>query len=969
MQRTSRRNRKRSARRSRSTTPNTEQRGLSSYQHRAKSVGGADALQQYMERGARPSPVDRSGRYTVSRHVPTQQLRKSFDTAYSQLKEYQEQVTPKETRLPVFVDTPPTYVPTATMQAHKMLYPEEPPITGMGRHPVATEPAGFDEPPMPGAKPRIVEEGMPWNIFRGQSSEDAESSPVKKEPTVKVERKGTPVTINLDSDPVDLISEDPTRSSVDVNYAHQREYEDRGGSRSSLDIKQAYEMEREDRRSRSSIDIEDAYEMEREDLQEQAQRAKRSGFLPPGTIPQAQEEFPEAKDEGPPELEEATTSPSRSSINVQDALNREAEDEWQAQRGDRDESYDDISAGEAERRDREGKARQKARAQMERARKTGLLPRGTIDWEQEKGRDFERADVQDVWEVAQEAQPDAATVGKMALTGGKMVVGSAKLLGRGVARGAKNVGGLLSKIAGGVGATAQGVTRYVKGVKEALTPKDTAERPHLLNMSEAEIIEARKEQKRAPSPKPEKPKPPAPKGTKKDKATAAEVQSIKKGVEAMKRMLQQQTPAKPARKPRLPSVPERGAPRPRADTREMNAMKKQLAEMQRKMNVPDPDRMRPGTVETIPSQDMSKGDLPEYSGARQGTFEQGTPNVTESRIHRPTPIRPFPNTPARPDIRPGITEEAAPPTPPSNPASAKNTPDAANWRVTEQMGPNATVPIREVLLQPDRIASQIGWLMDNPGQQRQMAHRNLRALTAQYTRLGGNLNDLRGKFESGGARPEQTRPQNVTLQTPPPDAGEWVKETAERRRLRQDAPADLLQQLRQFATTGQRPAVAQAQAQPVMMAQPPRVVTQTQTIPIPIPMGGGSQQQQAQRPTGQSGMVVKQSVKQMQNAEAKTKRRIRKRQQSTVGKARKQYNSIKKKVKSELTKAKKAFYDAENKKIMQMKRGTRKSARTKLRAAIKAKLDKLMSRVKPGADLKTVEAINRAIAQLKKIKW
>ena len=125
MKRTSRRNRGKSARRSRSTTPTLAQRGLSDYRHRAKSVGvrhGADALQSYMAGTARPSPVDDSGRYTVSRHVPTAQLRKSFDAAYSQLTKYQEQVTPRDrTQLPVFTDRAPTYVPSATKQAQKML--------------------------------------------------------------------------------------------------------------------------------------------------------------------------------------------------------------------------------------------------------------------------------------------------------------------------------------------------------------------------------------------------------------------------------------------------------------------------------------------------------------------------------------------------------------------------------------------------------------------------------------------------------------------------------------------------------------------------------------------------------------------------------------------------------------------------------------------------------------------------------
>ena len=149
----------------------------------------------------------------------------------------------------------------------------------------------------------------------------------------------------------------------------------------------------------------------------------------------------------------------------------------------------------------------------------------------------------------------------------------------------------------------------------------------------------------------------------------------------------------------------------------------------------------------------------------------------------------------------------------------------------------------------------------------------------------------------------------------------------------------------------------------MVVPQQPRVVTQTQTIPIPIPMGGAPQRGQP------SGMVVKQTVKQQQSAQAKTKRTIRKRQQGTLGKSRKQYNALKKQVKARITKAKKAFYDAENKKIMSMKRGQRKAARDKLRAAIKSKLAKLMAMVKPSSSLKTMEAVAKAISVVKKLKW
>ena len=244
-----------------------------------------------------------------------------------------------------------------------------------------------------------------------------------------------------------------------------------------------------------------------------------------------------------------------------------------------------------------------------------------------------------------------------------------------------------------------------------------------------------------------------------------------------------------------------------------------------------------------------------------------------------------------------------PPGGPSNPASAGGTPMAGS-DPRETAGPNTNVPVREILRNIDLVGSQMRWLMDNSNEQSGAGHRNLRALSVHFKKMGGDLNEF---VAPTGAREEETREKPTV---PADQSG------AQRRNRRQDT-TQLLQQLRQFAETGQRPAVATAQPQPTMvLPQQPRVVTQTQTIPIPIPMG-----------------------------------------------------ALKKQVKARITKAKKAFYDVENKKIMTLKRGQRKSARDKLRAAIKSKLAKLMAMVKPSSSLKTMEAVAKAISVVKKLKW
>ena len=96
--RSSRRGRPGSARRSRSASPAVrDQQGLSSYQHRAKSLNfGADPLQRYAEQRARSSPVNpQSGTYELANttHHPASAIQKVlFDEAYENIR----RLTPKK---------------------------------------------------------------------------------------------------------------------------------------------------------------------------------------------------------------------------------------------------------------------------------------------------------------------------------------------------------------------------------------------------------------------------------------------------------------------------------------------------------------------------------------------------------------------------------------------------------------------------------------------------------------------------------------------------------------------------------------------------------------------------------------------------------------------------------------------------------------------------------------------------------
>ena len=168
---------------------------------------------------------------------------------------------------------------------------------------------------------------------------------------------------------------------------------------------------------------------------------------------------------------------------------------------------------------------------------------------------------------------------------------------------------------------------------------------------------------------------------------------------------------------------------------------------------------------------------------------------------------------------------------------------------------------------------------------------------------------------------------------------------------------DVLSAFAQGQQVGQAAAQRQGQGQQ----------TRLQQIPVPYPTTGVTARPAERRP--QAGIVVKQTVKQEHKSTSKRNTRIRKTQKGSVAKSRKRYNALKKAVKKAVMNSKKAHYGTQNENIKKLPAKSRKAARAKLRAMIKSRLQKILGVVKPGTSYKTIEQINRAIVQLKKVKW
>ena len=396
------------------------------------------------------------------------------------------------------------------------------------------------------------------------------------------------------------------------------------------------------------------------------------------------------------------------------------------------------------------------------------------------------------------------------------------------------------------------------------------------------------------------------------------------------------------------------------------AMQEHMAQMQRSAS--DPDRASPTRqMGTIPSQDISAGDMGPYDAGIEPKGQEDRPSAHEPHLEHmkkkrvtfdprtsgktPSPFQgrdpdmlnlrggvgsPFGRTPEYTGMRHEATEEGG----------------------MEDAGPNNQVPRAEILMDMGKIRKQIQWLANNPHYQGNEEVRNITQLAQSYQDLGGDMNAVmqeaggsRGRRRSSPSIPPIGGAEELSDISPPPTKPR-VRRSRGRGRAQEATvnPSALLQQMLQHAGSG---------------VAPPRVITQTQTVPIPIPIPTGAAPQKKQP----SGIVVKQTVKQEQKASVQKNRRIRKIQKGSITKARKAYNALKKQIKAALTKDKKSEYTRENDKIKKLPAKSRKAARAKLRVEIKAKLQKLLKFAKPSKAYKTIEAINRAIAQLKKLKW
>jgi hypothetical protein len=401
---------------------------------------------------------------------------------------------------------------------------------------------------------------------------------------------------------------------------------------------------------------------------------------------------------------------------------------------------------------------------------------------------------------------------------------------------------------------------------------------------------------------------------------------------------------------------------PRSTARRMQAMRSEMERMQRSGggSASDPDRPTRGGPSEIPSQDMSSGDMSSASIEPKGQSDQPNahePYMEEVRKKRvsfrtkPTPA----GSRDRFDSRAGLNLRGGGRPDPS-PRRTMPQPKPSEEGGVEREGPNTGVENWEIMDDMQRLRSQVQWLVNNPNGQGDEETRNLTQLASRYKKLGGDMNALlRGGGDESATVSEGTDAGQQPGPQPGPQRGTQTQPQPRARRGRGGQPRGagdpraLYQQMAQLAASGVR--------------QPQQPVRTQTIIPIPIPTG----QQLKKKPT--PTIVVKQTVKQEQRASVKRSRRIRKIQTGSITKARKAYNVLKKQIKAALQKDKTSEYARGNDKIKKMPVKSRKGARAKLRAEIKAKLQNLLKMAKPSTAYKTIESITRAIAQLKKLKW
>ena len=136
-----------------------------------------------------------------------------------------------------------------------------------------------------------------------------------------------------------------------------------------------------------------------------------------------------------------------------------------------------------------------------------------------------------------------------------------------------------------------------------------------------------------------------------------------------------------------------------------------------------------------------------------------------------------------------------------------------------------------------------------------------------------------------------------------------------------------------------------------------------------IVQGGPSGSGAAQKKEGPTKIVIKQTVKQIQGADTKRrKKRVTKGNAQALKKKRKEYASVKKAVKKALLVGKKAQYAEDNAHIKTMKRGERVAARKKLKQALKSRMILLLKQL-PGSGRLDFTDLAALISKIRRVKW
>ena len=150
-----------------------------------------------------------------------------------------------------------------------------------------------------------------------------------------------------------------------------------------------------------------------------------------------------------------------------------------------------------------------------------------------------------------------------------------------------------------------------------------------------------------------------------------------------------------------------------------------------------------------------------------------------------------------------------------------------------------------------------------------------------------------------------------------------------------------------------------------VVRQQPVIIPSSGSAPVIVTSGGGGGVPQKAKPQ----IVIKQTVKQIQNSDDKQRKKQVKRARTDARKKRlKEYNALKAKAKKQITAGKKAHYTRENTRIKAMPVKQRVAARKKVRDDLKKKQQALLKQMPAGGRL-SMQDLVALISKVKKIKW